>query len=204
MLPHLAESIVNEDAERIIQEHPAIASLEDGLNAIISFALKNRKAAMHIYHSINRDKSIEDFFSDSFFESSMWLCFHSCLAFKRYHSALECRRYFQRFSFIVRHEYLEGIIHTKYNEHDAMILPLLRWLEGKGVQVAYGCSVYDLTLDAPCNTVEAIHLRRDGNEETVSVNAQDLVFVTNGSMVTNSAFGDKRMVSLSVRATKSS
>lgn len=34
------------------------------------------------------DKSIEDFFSDSFFESSMWLCFHSCLAFKRYHSAL--------------------------------------------------------------------------------------------------------------------
>ncbi len=54
-LPHLAESIVNEDAERIIQEHPAIESLEDGLNAIISFALKNRKAAMHIYHSINRD-----------------------------------------------------------------------------------------------------------------------------------------------------
>lgn len=141
-----------------------------------------------------KDKSIEEFFSDSFFESSMWLCFHSCLAFKRYHSALECKHYFQRFSFVVRHEYLEGIIHTKYSEHDAMILPLLRWLEGKGVRTEYGCSVYDLTLDAPCNTVQAIHLHRNGNEEAVGVRAQDLVFVTNDSMVTNSAFGDNHTV----------
>ena len=192
--------------EPIHSEYRAIVNRGEIYSKIHDYKLSPKDMAdmnrfLNLPEEALEDKSIEDFFSDSFFESSMWLCFHSCLAFKRYHSALECRRYFQRFSFIVRHEYLEGIIHTKYNEHDAMILPLLRWLEGKGVQVGYGCSVYDLTLDAPCNTVEAIHLRRDGNEETVSVNAQDLVFVTNGSMVTNSAFGDNHTVAPTNRDT---
>lgn len=54
-LPQLVETIVNEDAERIIQEHPTMESIEDCLNAAIDFALKNRKAVLHIYHSINRD-----------------------------------------------------------------------------------------------------------------------------------------------------
>lgn len=54
-LPQLAETIVNEDAQRIIREHPTIGSIEDCINAMIGFALENRKAVMHIYHSINRD-----------------------------------------------------------------------------------------------------------------------------------------------------
>ena len=54
-LPQLIESIVNEDAERMIREHPAVESLEDCINAALSFALENRKAVMHIYHSVNRD-----------------------------------------------------------------------------------------------------------------------------------------------------
>lgn len=54
-LPQLVESIVNEDAERLIREFPTIGSIEDCLNAVIGFALENRKAVMHIYHSINRD-----------------------------------------------------------------------------------------------------------------------------------------------------
>lgn len=54
-LPQLIESIVDEDAERIIREHPRVDSLEDCINAVLEFALKNRKAVMHIYHSVNRD-----------------------------------------------------------------------------------------------------------------------------------------------------
>jgi AcrR family transcriptional regulator len=54
-IPHLLESIVDEDVERIIQEHPAIDSLEDCVNVAFSFAVANRKAAMHIYRSVNRD-----------------------------------------------------------------------------------------------------------------------------------------------------
>ena len=54
-IPQLVETIINEDADRVIQEHPSIKSVEDCLNAAIRFALENRKAVLHIYHSINRD-----------------------------------------------------------------------------------------------------------------------------------------------------
>lgn len=54
-LPQLLETIVEEDALRIIKEYPAIESVEDCLSAVISFAMKNRTAVMHIYRSVNRD-----------------------------------------------------------------------------------------------------------------------------------------------------
>lgn len=54
-LPQLLEAIVNEEAQRIIREYPTIDSVEECLAAIISFALDNRKAVIHIYHSSNRE-----------------------------------------------------------------------------------------------------------------------------------------------------
>lgn len=54
-LPQLVETIVDEEAQRIIREYPTIDSIEGCLNAAIDFVLKNRKAVLHIYHSINRD-----------------------------------------------------------------------------------------------------------------------------------------------------
>lgn len=54
-LPQLIESIVNEDAERMIREHPVIDSLEDCINAAVEFALANRRAVLHVYNSVNRD-----------------------------------------------------------------------------------------------------------------------------------------------------
>ena len=47
-LPQLVESIVNADAERMIREHPAVESLEDCINAALSFAMESRRAVMHI------------------------------------------------------------------------------------------------------------------------------------------------------------
>ena len=54
-LPQLMENIVDEDAERIIREHPTIDSLDECINAALEFALAIRKAVLHIYHSVNRD-----------------------------------------------------------------------------------------------------------------------------------------------------
>lgn len=140
------------------------------------------------------DKKISDFFDESFFKSSCWINFHSCLAFKTYHSALECQRYFQRFALEVRHEYLEGIIHTKYCEYDSMIKPLMTWLCSKGVKTVYGCWVYDIDMDDACNTAKALLLRQNNKEVVIKMEPKDFVFVTNGSMTTNSAFGDNKTV----------
>lgn len=140
--------------------------------------------------------TIEDYFGkDSpFFDSAMWWCFHPMLAFKPYHSALEAKRYLSRFALGNRIDYLEGILHTKRNEYDSIIKPLLVWLKEKGVTIKCGCSVYDIDMDSDCNTAKAIRMKENGKETTVSVQPKDLVFVTNGSLMTNATFGDNSHV----------
>lgn len=71
-IPQLVETIVREEAERVIQEHPPIRSMEDCLNAIIGFALENRQAVLHIYRSVNRDT----------YEQHQWrVCEHAATAY---------------------------------------------------------------------------------------------------------------------------
>lgn len=54
-LPSLIQEIVEEDAARIIKEYPTIDSVEDGLEIALKFALENKKAVQHLYHSSNRE-----------------------------------------------------------------------------------------------------------------------------------------------------
>ena len=136
------------------------------------------------------DMTIEDYFGkdSEFFHSSLWWCYHSMLAFKPYHSALEAQRYFNRFGLLTRLDYLEGILHTKRNEKDSIIKPIHKWLEEKGVTFRMDTAVYDLEMDAACNTVSGIKIR---GMDTVSVSDNDLVFLTSGSMMTNARYGDR-------------
>ncbi len=147
------------------------------------------------------DKRIDEFFDKDFFRTNFWTCFHSQLAFKNYHSAIECRRYWQRFTFINRHEYLEGFIHTKYNEYDAIILPIERWLIDQGVNFVNNFSVYDLSFDEKIDTVNAILAHQNGEDITIPVANRDLVFVTTGSISENSSFGDNNTVAKTNRDT---
>jgi oleate hydratase len=140
------------------------------------------------------DVTLEQFFKPTFFESNLWLCFSTMLAFKPIHSALEAMRYFQRFALATRIEYLEGIVHTKYNEYDSIIKPVEVWLEQHGVTLERGTKVVDIALDNACNTVESLKVYRNGAEKTVQVRPEDLVFFTNGSMTQNTRFGDNKTV----------
>lgn len=54
-LPALIEEIIEEEIDRIIQDHPTIESFEECLDVAISFGLQNKRAAYHIFNSINRD-----------------------------------------------------------------------------------------------------------------------------------------------------
>jgi oleate hydratase len=151
------------------------------------------------------DITVRDFFgknAPALFASNFWLCFHTMLAFRPHHSAMEMRRYLLRFNLGPRIEYLEGIIHTQYDEYDAMIKPLKRWLIEKGVRIVTGCAVTDIDLDAACNTVQAIQARRDSKAVTIPVAKSDLVFVTNGSLTQNSTIGDNTTVARVDRSTE--
>lgn len=71
-IPQLIETIIGEDVESIIQAHPTVGSTEECLNAVLEFALANRRAALHIYNSVNRDA----------YEQSQWrLCRYMVTAY---------------------------------------------------------------------------------------------------------------------------
>jgi len=148
--------------------------------------------------------TIEDYFGKGspFFDSAMWWCFHPMLAFKPYHSALEAKRYLARFGLGNRIDYLEGILHCKRNEYDSIIKPITVWLKDRGVTIEGGCSVYDVAMDAACNTAQAVLMKKNGKEVRVDVRPQDMVFVTNGSLMTNATFGDNTHIARTNRDTE--
>ncbi|MDD7542879.1 MAG: TetR/AcrR family transcriptional regulator [Peptoniphilaceae bacterium] len=54
-IPQLLESVIDEEAERIIREHPSMESIEECLTTAIEFIQQNRRAVLHIFQSSNRD-----------------------------------------------------------------------------------------------------------------------------------------------------
>ena len=54
-IPALLETIIHEEADKLISRFPQISSVEDCLDAIISFSLENKRAVLHIYRSVSRD-----------------------------------------------------------------------------------------------------------------------------------------------------
>lgn len=54
-LPSMIEEIILDEVNVIISQHPTIDSIEECLDVAISFALENRRAALHLYNSANRD-----------------------------------------------------------------------------------------------------------------------------------------------------
>ena len=55
-------------------------------------------------------------------------------AFENWHSVVEMKRYMQRFMHLLPGmSQIKGIMFTKYNQYDSMILPLKKWLQSKNV-----------------------------------------------------------------------
>ena len=135
---------------------------------------------------------ITDWLSPEFFTTNFWFMWQTTFAFQPWHSAVEFKRYLHRFmKEFSRIETLAGVKRTVYNQYDAMARPLIKWLEDQGVQFQQECTVTDLVLapDTTKHTVTDITLTRAGVEETVAVDADDLVFFQNGSMTDATSLG---------------
>ena len=88
------------------------------------------------------DKTIEDVFDDEVFGSQFWLYWRTMFAFENWHSALEMKRYFQRF---IHHigglPDFSALKFTRYNQYESMILPMVKYLESHGVEFRYNTKV---------------------------------------------------------------
>ena len=134
---------------------------------------------------------ITDWRSPPFFETNFWFMWATTFAFQPWHSAVEFKRYLHRFMLeFTQIETLAGVKRTIFDQSDSLVQPLLRWLEGEGVQSLTGCTVTDIVLQpGAAITVNASDTVRDGEKRTVAVAGQDIVVFENGSMTDALSFG---------------
>lgn len=139
------------------------------------------------------DKRINEVFTNEFFKSNFWLYWTTMFAFQKWNSALEMKRYLQRF---IHHvgglPDFKALRFTKYNQYESLVLPLKKYLEDNGVDFQYNIAVenviFDITEDK--KLAKKLIFKKNGNDEEIELTENDLVFVTNGSIVDNSTFGN--------------
>ncbi len=140
------------------------------------------------------DKSIEDFFDEEVFESTFWLYWRTMFAFENWHSALEMKLYFQRFiHHIAGLPDFSALKFTRYNQYESLILPMQKYLEAAGVRFEFGTEVTNVLFEIERNKKVAKRLdcKIHGEEKSIELSENDLVFVTNGSCTEGTIYGDQ-------------
>ncbi|WP_276937998.1 oleate hydratase [Faecalibaculum rodentium] len=158
---------------------------------------KAQEQILKLYLTPEKDlenKTIEDVFDDEVLDSNFWLYWRTMFAFENWHSALEMKRYMQRF---VHHidglPDLSALRFTRYNQYESMILPMVKYLEDHGVKFEYGVKLEDVqfVIREDEKLAQSITVKRDGKTETIPLTENDLLFLTVGGLVENSAFGSQ-------------
>ena len=143
------------------------------------------------------DKKITDFFDDEVLNTNFWMYWRTMFAFENWHSALEMKRYLQRY---IHHigglPDFTALRFTRYNQYESMILPMVKYLESFGVQFHYNTKVVNVAFDCAGGKKQAtrIDILRDGLEDCIDLTENDLVFITNGGCVENSTIGSQNTV----------
>ena len=97
-------------------------------------------------------ETIQEFFSDAFFESNFWVYWSTMFAFEKWHSAVEMRRYVMRF---IHH--IDGLPDftalkfNKYNQYESMVKPLMAYLTDHHVDVQFETTVDNVLVDLEGN-----------------------------------------------------
>ena len=140
------------------------------------------------------DKKISDVLPESFWNTNFWLYWQTMFAFQKWSSALEMKRYLCRY---VHH--IDGLPDfsalrfTKYNQYESMILPLTKYLENHGVKIEYGIDVKNVIFTSKQNKKVATQIvyENKGQEKTIDLIEDDLVFITNGFCTDTSCYVDQ-------------
>ena len=135
-----------------------------------------------------------DIFDKDVFDTNFWMYWRTMFAFKDDQSALEMKRYMQRY---IHHigglPDFTALRFTKYNQYESMVLPMVKYLEGHGVQFHFNTAVTNVLFDISGNRkiAKTLVLEHDGETKQISLTENDLVFYTNGSNVENSTYGSQ-------------
>lgn len=139
------------------------------------------------------DKMISECFDEHFWKSNFWLYWQTMFAFQRWSSALEMKRYIQRY---VHH--IDGLPDfsalrfTKYNQYESMILPLQKYLENRGVIFEFGVKVTDVKIEKfdGKKVATSFTYTKDNKEAVKKLTKDDFLIITNGCCTDVSCYGD--------------
>ena len=140
------------------------------------------------------NKRIDEIFDHEVLDSNFWLYWRTMFAFENWHSALEMKLYLKRF---IHHVGVlpdfTALRFTRYNQYESMILPMVHYLQEHGVDFQYNTKVVNVEFDIRNGRKAArrIVLQREGREDAIDLTDNDLVFITNGGCVENSAYGSQ-------------
>ena len=186
------------DFNKKIRSNSKSRLVENGQKVDVSsmgFSIKDRLDLVKIM-MLSEDalgtSRIEDHFEPGFFTTNFWFMWCTTFAFQSWHSAVEFKRYLLRFiQEFPRINTLAGVRRTPYNQYDSIIVPIVEWLKGQGVNFEMDTQVTNLAFKPSGSerTVECICYTRDGKQNEVVVTENDFVFVTIGSMTAGSSFG---------------
>jgi oleate hydratase len=137
-------------------------------------------------------RRIDECFEPRFFATAFWLMWSTTFAFQTWHSAAELRRYFRRFMHLLPgFKRLQGILRTRFNQYDAMVEPIVKWLQAMGVRLETSADVVDaeIVFDGGGSHVAALVLSHQGMDVRLPVSQRDRVYFTLGSMTEGAVFG---------------
>lgn len=139
-----------------------------------------------------------DIFDDEVYRTNFWMYWRTMFAFKDDQSALEMKRYMQRY---IHHigglPDFKALRFTRYNQYESMVLPMVRYLKEHDVQFHYGTTVRNVVFDIQPGSkiARSIQYECQGLEGAIDLTEDDLVFFTNGSNVENSTYGSQTKAS---------
>lgn len=135
-----------------------------------------------------------ELFDKEVFDTNFWLYWCTMFAFKDDQSALEMKRYMQRY---IHHigglPDFTALRFTKYNQYESIVQPMVKYLQGHGVQFHYNTEVVNVVFDIKDGRkfAKTIQLKHDGRQDSIDLTEDDYVFYTNGSNVENSTYGSQ-------------
>lgn len=141
------------------------------------------------------DLTIQDYFSKDFLDSNFWMFWRTMFAFENWHSLLELKLYMHRFLHAIDGlNDLSSLVFPKYNQYDCFVVPLRKFLQGKGVRLQLNTLTKDLAIHS--NTagtiVEALIVEQNGQEQRIPIDKEDFVIVTTGSMTEDTFYGNNQ------------
>lgn len=143
--------------------------------------------------------SIAEYFKDDphMFQTNFWYMWETTFAFRVESSAQELRRYMHQMIYeFTQIEHLVGVNRTRYNQFESIMLPLIKYLEGKGCKFVMNSRVeaFDFKETSMQDeiTVTGLEILDTATNEKkhVEIDSDTAVFFTNGSITDSASLGD--------------